>query len=710
MRFIEIDFPIEQISGFCRKEKSIRHGHLSTLQTWWARRPLAVCRAMIFLSSIPIPEILAQDKKIVSSLFKKFPESKDLKEAVINLTIELSKFENSGNFELIDLAKMIITRSNPQASLLDSFSGGGSIPLESLRLGLKTIASDLNPVATTGLLLSLQLSENISDEAMQRLKDDITHIQNKLSKYSEKNPNEEILAYFWTKTFICPHCKECSPLFQSKWLSKNKPKRAFKYSIDPKTHELYFSIFEPITQNDIKDANSGSIIGKNAKCVFCNKSSPTSEIRKQGINGLLSEKIYAKYINTSNGKEYVAINQNNREDMPSKILKPAEKWIGKNFELELDKNGIRHLWAIQYGIERVRDLFNNYQYQQLICTAYELFKYRKEIKLTSKSDKEYKFRLISLIMILNKMAVYNNKHSWWQSNGAFPASIFVRQGIAMVWNYVEIPQSSNGAGGWISASNWVIRVLEHTRKLKKGAEVSLKDAENLNLEEKSIDLVAIDPPYFDAITYAYLSDFFYPWMKAILNEDFPDWFSNQSTPKLEELIVDRKHALAPTPKTKSFYEKKMTKCLVEAKRVLRDDGIFIIMFGHKHIDAWATLFKSIKKAELHVVKSWPVHTERKSKFQHSRVDALETSCILILRKKFEKVENKSISDKEFIKMVSDKISLQKKSYRHLELNETDLFMSVFPLILENFMSLNILKENNMSLKLSELMPLLEQNI
>jgi adenine-specific DNA methylase len=694
-RFIEKSFPSTEVSQHSKKEKSIRQGHLSTLSTWWARRPLAASRAMVFLSAIPTPDVLERNDRVMEILQTIYPDTCSCESAILKLTSELSKFENSNNIQLLDSAKKIISETNPQSSLLDCFSGGGSIPLEALRLGIDTYASDLNPIAITSLYLSLNIATDISDSSFSKLLDDIKNIQNEINELYRGE--EDCLAYFHARTVCCPNCNNHTPLYQNKWLSKKGTLRAFK--VGNVRGKVKFDIYEPKTESDKEESNLGTVKSKSASCIFCKSTFPTSYIQEQGIKGHLGEICYAKCISKDNKKEYIALDiYETRHDI--KVSSEAKKWLDDSLKLELDKNGIRHLWAMQYGTDSVDKIFNEQQKNSLIQISNIIYKYRDKINSSSSSKEESLFRYISLIMILNKTTVYNNKHSWWQSNGAFPASIFVRQAISMIWNYVEIPQSSTGAGGWSSASKWVIKALEHIKSIRGKAHVRLSDAANLTQRDKSIDIVAIDPPYFDSITYAYLSDFFYPWMKALLENDFPDWYQNETTPKSEELIVDRKHKLAPAPKDKTFFQKKLTDSLQEINRVLKDDGILTIMYGHKGLDAWTTLFQSIAESGFKVTASWPINTERKVKFQHSRVDALESSCLLTLKKANTNDKSK-MSLNEFEKL-SLKISKeQKERLSHID-SEVDVLMSIFPIVLSEFYNHQIICNDESLIELDEI--------
>lgn len=706
-RLIENNFPVEQISDSCRREKSIRQGHISTLQTWWARRPLAVCRATIFLALLPSVKDIKPKKQVMKILADLYPGQEDLEKCLMLFTAELSDFSNSNNEKLIGVAKKLIALNNKNPSLIDTFGGGGSIPLESIRLGVKTYASDLNPIATTGLSLALELAPGMSDAAIGRLLGDVDAVGAKILERTQINYVESnVLAYFWARTYRCPECGYKAPLIQSKWLCKTGVKRAMSLEANRKTGTIRFAVVNPVTTAELANADKGTVGGKLATCLFCNKETSTDVIQAQGMTGQLGEILYAKYVRGEDGKEYLPCNGESADVISSHAKSSSASDVSLDFDLPLDLNGIRHLWAIQYGIRTVGHLFNPRQRRSIECLASEISKHKELIEKTSESRKEVLFRYLSLVMMLNKVAIYSNRHSWWQSNGAFPANIFVRQAISMVWNYVEIPPFSSGAGGWLSSSKWVVKALANLKPIGDTARVACSDAENVDLPDSSQDLVVIDPPYFDSITYAYLSDFFYPWMKVLLEGDFPKWYAGDVTPKREELIVDRKHKLAPSPKNSDFFREKMARCLKEARRVLTADGVLILMYGHKDLAAWLSLFQAITDAGFRVTTSWPIHTERSSKFKHSKVEALGVSCVLVLRAHLTSQEIQPTLEFGAFQALAEKRGADLR-LRHPELmsDPVALSMSIFPLLLDDYMHNNVVDSSGRPITLDHLLEL-----
>ncbi|GGO67270.1 hypothetical protein GCM10010982_13330 [Bowmanella pacifica] len=560
--------------------------------------------------------------------------------------------------------------------VLDSFSGGGSIPLESIRLGLPTYASDLNPVAATALKLALELIPAGGKELARKMKRDLADFQNVADEIGRKHFGAaDSLAYMWCRTYECPNCHADVPLLPNKWLSKKKNLRAVKL-ITSENH-ISFEIFEPKSKLEIEYASIGTISTKTAKCPCCSFEVPTSNLQELGKAGGIGDILYAKLsIDSDGNKLYESPTVDDLNAFNSSDIDRNLEHLVNCLDIPLDLNGIRHLWAIQYGVSTVSSLFSNRQKNVLLELVNAVLLMKEKIRKSSKSEQEYQARYLMLVVSLNRIMVYNNKHSWWQANGEFPASIFVRQAISMVWSYVEVPIHTKFAGGWASSVKWLNKIIDHISNIDTTAVVSKLDAANLDLNDKSVDIVVIDPPYFDSITYAYLSDFFYSWMKPLLSDELPNWFQEKSTPKSAELIVDRKHKLSPSPKDSNFFEEKMTACLMEKHRVLKDDGQLILMYGHKKIEAWIHLFEAIKRSKFTPVSSWPIHSERKSKFQHSKVDALATSCILVLNKIDASSSSKKISAKEFKLKFSEVTAEAIKSAQKLSVSGGDLFMAI----------------------------------
>jgi len=672
---IESDFPIEKVSDSSAREKSVRHGHISTFQFWWARRPLAACRAAIFTALCAGPELVEASADLEDEL-RQFASGEDAEELLLSFAGKLSEWSACDNEALLNTARKLVSAGRTSdPAVADTLAGGGSFPLEGLRLGADAVGSDLNPVASIALKAAteylpsksvrfLNLYEQVQKTVKQRLKEEV----GTLYKTEDGDP----LAYFWARTYKCPGCDVTVPLMKNKWLAKRRENIAVR--LDKSGDHFDFEVYSPSSSEEESRANNGTIYRKRATCPNCGEKVDTKFLREKGKGGDLGERLYAKRTINENGS-YSYTSCTVKDSQEAKRVSERST-IDKSFlENELDKNGIRHMWAMAYGVEEIGDLFNRRQKEALLRSLEVIQEVlgRKYVKENKIEDK----KLMSILMALNinRVAMYSNRHSWWQSNGQFPANIFVRQSISMVWNYVETPVTSPKAGGWESASDWLGRVIDHLMNIKKSGNAYLEDAANTSHPDSSFDLVTLDPPYYDSITYGYLSDFFYVWTKKVTKEHFSDWFKSSLSPKDEEAVVDREHDDAPSPKGHEHFRKKMLQVFLEARRIMKPEGRVLLMFGHKSPQAWEAIITSLLKSGLVPSVSWPIHTERKSKFKHGKIDALSSSCLIVCESK-KSVEKEKIYWSEFKSLLEAELEDRIRRFRKAHLYGSDLEASL----------------------------------
>jgi adenine-specific DNA methylase len=247
-------------------------------------------------------------------------------------------------------------------------------------------------------------------------------------------------------------------------------------------------------------------------------------------------------------------------------------------------------------------------------------------------DKEYAKVVVSYLgLILNRLISYNNKNCMWVSDGEFVAQIFGRQAIPMVWDYFELYPNSNASGDWNSALEWVILFLDHETFSSGSSKVVQSSATKLPYQDNYFDAVFTDPPYYDNVNYAELSDFFYVWLKRTIGDLYPDLFSTPLVPKSEEIVSNPiRHGSAE--KAKQFFENMLTKAFKEIYRVLKPGGIAIIVYAHKTTSGWETTINALLESGLTVTSSWPISTERKSRLTAKETAALQSSIYIVTRK------------------------------------------------------------------------------
>jgi putative DNA methylase len=625
---IDTRFPFAGVSQACAGEKSVRHAHISTLQQWFARRPLAVCRAALFLALCPPPEDFGPGTARLCALERHAGVAGSVADKLDRFATTLSEWQSVTDHDLLGDARLILNEGRKPALIVDTFAGGGSISVEALRLGQETAASDLHPVACLALRAAIEFLpaspalvteyERVSERCGQALDHQLREL------YSADG--ETPLAFFWARTYRCPQCARDTVLVRDRSLARGRRAVAVDFGFDEDTFTLTSQVFVPTDASALK----GTVDARGASCIHCATKVKTAWLQAEGIAGRIGEWLYATLRQRPDGsREYMAATDADR----SRAARARPEWQLSRAvpATELDANGVRHTWAMQYGVRTIADLHSPRQAVALTRVLTTIDATQRELRAEGRPDAEVRALVLLLTLTFNRLIPYSTRQTWWQSSGEFPANMFSRQAIPMVWNYVEMPPCSPAAAGWSSATRWSTAVYEHLAQLPQMGRVERADAAAASHADRSVDVVAIDPPYFDSVGYSYLVEPFRAWTRELLAPLFPDDFAVDDV-ATEEAIVDRAHSAAPKPKSPEHFERKMTEALTEAHRVLRDDGVLILMYGHKEARAWEAILAALTKSGFLINASWPVRTERKVKFRHGVVNALAGSCLLICRK------------------------------------------------------------------------------
>lgn len=620
-------FPIESVSDASVKEKSVRHGHLSTLQFWWARRPLATCRAVLYSLLRPTNDQLSAHPDLRRRLAAAMPtlegDSARL-DAFAGLLAEWSVVENK---PLLELARDLMKLDRMKVPVvLDPFGGGGSIPVEALRLGLDAVTGELHPVAAAALALAVEYLPR----GGQKLVDDYVRaaaaVRDRIDMHrSRLYPAENVpLAYLWCQTFRCPSCGANAPLLRDLFLARSP--RSAVVKIMGRPGSITLRVVPIASAVEVEAASAGTVSDGDAKCAGCNQTVDSDFLRQEGVAHRLGDWLYAVH-------ELMPSGERRYRDPTLADTQAAEAPACSRDvpSVTLDWNGVRHLWALQYGVHTTADLHSPRQQEALCVVVKAIREVIAEFSRSSHDEASVRGVALLLAVTLNRLVMYGNKHVWWQSNGEFPANIFVRQAISIVWSYVEMPITSPGAAGWDSAVDWIRKAAQHLSILPRAGRAFMADAANQPLENASVDIVFSDPPYYDSITYGYLADVFIGWMRAAVGDLLPGPLRDLPINRGAEAIVDRPHVLAPSPKGDQHFRQKMRAAFDEMRRVLTPGGVVVLMYGHKKTAAWAAFLEPLLDAGFVPVETWPVQTERKAKFRHNRISALSSSCLIICK-------------------------------------------------------------------------------
>jgi len=665
-RFIEESFPVKEVSFESAREKNIRHGHISTLHIWWARRPLASSRATSYAALIPA----------VSSGDKKEFNKKG------NFIIEFSKWKNSLDQSMIKQAKEDILKANngKPPKVLDPFGGGGAIPLEALRLGCETYSNDYNPVAVLIQKCTLEypqkygkpfkiknnpsilFPEIIKQKTLDfdskiipnRLLYDVEKWGNWVLKEAKKEigrfyppePDGSIpVGYIWARTIPCqnPSCGAEIPLMRQFWLvnKKNKKVSLFPYVEGKKVHfKIVGNEYERIPEGF--DPTKGTVAKAVVICPVCGAVIDAKTTRKLFQEGKTGQRLVVVVLHKpkKQGKTYRIVTE---KDL--KVFKEAEMYLKEKRVKLMGEWGIdpvpdelmnakdpTTVAGRGYGFTEWGDLFN-YRQKLSLSTFVEKVRITYKEMIKEEYNKEYAKAVEGyLALAIDRQADYNSTLSRWVSHGEFIGNTFTRQALPMVWDYFELCPWSEATGDWNSAMNWILRVIEHLSYTSQlPAIISQFSATSIPYSDNYFDAIFTDPPYYDNINYAELSDFFYVWLKRTIGDLYPELFATPLVPKSQEIVANSIRQDGKQ-KAKEFFETMLKKSFQEIYRVLKPNGIVTIVYAHKSTSGWETLINSLLDSGLVVTGAWPINTEMTTKVKAHETASLMSSIYIIARK------------------------------------------------------------------------------
>jgi len=654
-RFIDECFPIKEVSQESVREKNIRHGHISTLHIWWARRPLASSRATSYAALIPAPK----DEK-----------EKERKKKFI---VELSKWENSLNLQLIKKAREEILKANNgiPPKVLDPFAGGGSIPLECLRLGCEVYAGEYNPVAVLILKCTLEYpqkygkSKKVKEKSgllkgsklvINPLLEDVKKWGNwvleeakkEMGKFYPKDEDGSIpVGYIWARTIPCqnPSCGAEIPLMRQFWLAKKNNKKVALYPyVEGK--EVKFKIvgdgYEKMPSGFVP--SKGTVSRAIATCPVCGFTVDAKTTKRLFQEGKAGERMIAVVLHKPgmHGKRYRLATKKDME-----VFREAEKYLEEKRKKLMDEWGInpvpdeptpegkgrgaeRAFSVRNYGLNTYSDLFNSRQKLALITFVEKVRQaYRRMIE--DGYEEEYAKAVVSyLALTLDKLADRNNTCSTYQPSIEGFVNTFGRSALRMTWEYPEIAPIFESVG-FGTALDWNIKIIEQFLiDIKSKLSITQSSATELPYPDNYFDAVFTDPPYYDNVPYSYLSDFFYVWLKRSIGDLYPDLFATPLTPKSKEIVaytINRSWKEA-----KKFFEESLKKSFKEIYRVLKPNGIATIVYTHKSTSGWEALINSLLDSGLVITASWPIHTEMQARLRARESAALASSVYFVAYK------------------------------------------------------------------------------
>ncbi len=703
-RLIEEAFPLQKVSTDSKHEKNVRHGHISTLHIWPARRPLAACRAVTIATLLPDPGDAPQTMKDEYERFSGSPIADRQRKYLCDLIESLTRWgtEDGGAewdakdqkgrwLNKLRIARELILKANSgqPPHIMDMFAGGGAIPLEAMRLGCKVTANDYNPVAWFLLKCTLEYPQRLAgkthplpklelaEQPDLKTEDLAAHVRlwgqwvlekarGELARYYPLVDGKPTVAYLWARTVPCqdPQCGGTVPLLKTLWVCKkpektlpdtpenrNRPdflrlkktknqtkviinaKRALKLHPDKETKQVRFEIVAP--KND-SEVDKPTMSGTSATCPFCNSNQPGDYIKRCGHEDKLKAQMTTVVYQETYGKEYrpptdadidaaeisaetlEAIANEIPHGIPDEPL-PGPKTLGFSVPL--------------YGFKKWSDLFTERQLLALMTFVKWTRAAKAEMEMLGYPSEWGEAVEMYAAILVDRIADYNSTICLWSSRGENMGHTFARFALPTAWDFAEVNPFSQTTGGYSAHIGWVVRFLRHVLAVKLTSSPCIHLQSSRNSVSQKVEGIITDPPYYDAIPYADLSDFFYVWLRRAIGEKFPQIFGDLLTPKLDELVQHADHFDGDNQAAKEFYESGMAATFQSAHDSLVEDGRIVIVFAHKDPEAWESLTSAMIQAGLVVTASWPIDTEMGNRMRGVNSAALATSLWLVCRKR-----------------------------------------------------------------------------
>jgi len=691
-RLIEVDLPIRRISEHARREKSIRHGHISTLHLWWARRPLGACRAVICASLWPDPvdencphafresakanmlQWVNGDQRLWSaasfSKFGKVLKNKELlndnfeiRKLLLEFIADFSNWDNSTNINFLQVSNSLTQAaheslggvSTPKPIVADPFAGGGSIPIEAQRVGADAFASDLNPLPVLLNKVLLDFLPKFGPRLISEVQKWGEWIKNEAEKeltkfYPIDFDGSKPIAYLWARSISCegPGCGITVPLLRSLWLAKSSNKsialqlicdktaKTIKYKIITKVKSSWVNIDD--SSEFIENPNFDSPLKRaSATCPNCGYTTPASSIQKQlrKKHGGSDDSILTCVVTTHPsriGRTFRLPNINDlkaieaaKEEISKQRLDPSNYFPDEEIPL---MSGVFN--APIYGINTWSNVFTSRQLLSLKTLVKLIGTASKTLKL---ENPDISHAVITVLGFgVSKLADISNSLVTWKPSMSQAIHLFTRQAIPMAWDFAETSVLSDAAGDYSTTIGNILRVLERESGTYKIGHVEQSSATTHPLPNDSVTAFITDPPYYNAIPYADLSDFFYVWLRYMLKDHFPNLFNTPLAPKEDEICEMAGWDPKRYPhKDGAWFESRMGLAMREGRRILHPSGIGVVVFAHKTTKGWEAQLQAMIDAGWIITASWPIDTEMGNRLRARNSAVLGSSVHLVCR-------------------------------------------------------------------------------
>ncbi|MEA5595495.1 DUF1156 domain-containing protein [Rivularia sp. UHCC 0363] len=668
--FIEKMMPVQLLN----QQVYYEHGGnpFKGLHRWYSRKPLSFSRASVLASLLPADVTMTEFEHLLGlvpgkevKLYKTPPTSTRIK-------------------KVQDYCEKTWGTRTP--TVLDAFAGGGSIPFEAARYGLNVLASDLNPVAVVTMKAAMEYPLKFGPDLQQDIDKWVKWVgdeaEKRLAEFFPCNPGETVQNYLWAHTVVCPSCQSVVPLSPNWWLSKTS-NYAGKGQARKVTSDWY--AVKPIPNLENKRVDFELVKGRKGKgttiqtddgeydpdnyktvsrsvgkCPNCSNTIEQEYLIDYAQKFGFSHQLYAvAYREGANSLQFKIPTDIDFSGFGLAQIKSKENYSNstKNHLIpeEACSDNPQYMMAYRYGLTTWDKYFNPRQLLTLV-TYLEIINETKALIQAEYELEKAQATITYLALVLDRCADASCRLCIWDASRASSKKASTQHAFNLMWNYPEI----NGASDlWnlcveMFASDYKnlcslfgtqpdsIGILGKQHD-EKSIQINVESADNLiHIPDKSLDAVITDPPYYDTIPYAELSDFFYVWLKRTLGDILPELFYLELTDKDREAVANlgRFRNMGVSPKELAYqdYEAKMAMAFAEYHRVLRDDGVMTVQFNHKDSGAWDVLAKSLIDAGFEITASWAVSTENPQNLHQAQKNAVSSTVLLVCRKRNPEAE------------------------------------------------------------------------
>jgi len=734
-KLIEVALPLEAINEASAREKSIRHGHPSTLHLWWARRPLAAARAVIFSSLVDDPDSADALPAFVEAC-RKLPKGKnaDLNDTprmrLFDFIERLVQWESTTDEAILNTARELIniaTEGNPPP-LLDPFAGGGSIPLEAQRLGLEAHASDLNPVAVMINKAQIEIPPRFANRPPVNPRDrqrmnssegwkgaaglaaDVRYYGEwmrdkaweRIGHLYPKHNGETVIAWIWARTVKSPNpaIDVQVPLVRSFELSKKKGKRAWiEPIVDPQTKQVSFVVCREQDGDDPKTIQEGTVNRRGGRCIVTGVPIPFDYIRAEGKAGRIGAVMMAIVTEGAGKRNYYAP-ASEQIEIANVPVPPSVP----NTDLPEQALGFR----VQiYGMTKHRDLFTSRQlialmtFSELVSEVREQA-HRDAIAFGLPDDsvplseqgvgaRAYAEAIaVYSLFTVDRLLLRLNSISGWDNSADLVRTIFARQTVSMSWDFAESNVFSNSTGAFADSPVWISEVLGSTKNgiFSNTLHNNSDQQDAATLFQRDRRIISTDPPYYDNIGYADLSDFFYVWMRPVLRNIYPELFGTMLVPKERELIAAPYRFGGSKEAANKHFEDGMVKAFSSMRRFSSEAYPLTVYYAFKQSEGedadeeteeriehivstgWETMLQGIIQSGFSVDGTWPMRTELPNRMRASGSNALASSIVLVCRSRSD--DAPTVSRNRFIDLLRKELPAALKEMQSGNIAPVDL--------------------------------------